>query len=690
MTGMRLPQGRPKHRFQDGMIPRRLVPYSFLATVLCLVYFAAGKLGLKLAFVNASASAVWPPTGIALAAFLVLGYRVWPAIFLGAFLVNVTTAGTIATSMRIAGGNTLEGLLGAYLVTRYANGPRAFERTTDIVKFAALAGIIGTMVSATLGVTSLSMAGFASWSNYKSIWFTWWLGDAAGACIVAPMLVLWSQTQRLNWRHAQYHEAVILLLATCVLGAIAFGESFASATKNYPLEFICFPPIVWAAFRFGQREAATTSLLVSGIAIWGTLRGFGPFVRSSANESLLLLQGFMGVASFTGIFLASVVSELRAARAELQLITDTMSAAVSRCSRHERYLWVSPRYAAWLGQSTKQISGHAIVDVLGREGYATIQPFIHKVLAGERTEYEAQVNFSGIGQRWIHAVYEPTYDQNKNVDGWVAHVSDITALKQAEAEVARMTLDLQRSNASLAISNEDLERFAFIASHDLQEPLRMITTYSQLLVKSFSGQLDKNANMFVAYIVEGTKRMRELLADLLAYTEIGAHTEEPSEAVDLNVIVSKVIQNLKASIEETGSGITCDPLPTLCANAAHFTSLFQNLIANAIKYRGQQPPRIHISAKEAPGQIRFTVADNGIGIDPQYHEQIFEVFKRLHGQNIPGTGVGLAICQRVVERYSGRIWVESRGGDGATFVFTLPSTHIHPGAAVCAAGENRQ
>ncbi len=180
--------------------------------------------------------------------------------------------------------------------------------------------------------------------------------------------------------------------------------------------------------------------------------------------------------------------------------------------------------------------------------------------------------------------------------------------------------------------------------------------------------------MFMANIVEGTRLMRELLTDLLAYTGIGSHPEEPVEAVDLNLIVDHVRQNLKASIDETAAIVTSDPLPTLHAYAAHFTSLFQNLIGNAIKYRSEQPPEVHISVHEADGELRFAVADNGMGIDPGYHKQIFEVFKRLHGQTIPGTGIGLAICQRVVERYDGRIWVESQVGEGATFLFTMPSS----------------
>src|SRR5919197_1219559 len=172
-----------------GALHASLVPWGLL--VLAGVYVLAGKLGLTLAFVHASASAVWAPTGIALAATLLLGYHVWPALFLGAFLVNVTTAGSVWTSLAIAGGNTLEGLLGAFLVRRFANGPKVFDRARDVFTFAALAGLGSTAVSATVGVASLSLGGYASWERFATIWLTWWSGDVAGARVVAPVLILW-------------------------------------------------------------------------------------------------------------------------------------------------------------------------------------------------------------------------------------------------------------------------------------------------------------------------------------------------------------------------------------------------------------------------------------------------------------------------------------------------------------------
>ncbi|TAL12749.1 MAG: hypothetical protein EPO02_00535 [Nitrospirae bacterium] len=285
------------------------LPAPAVVAGLAAVYLIAGKLGLMLAFVNASATAVWPPAGIALAALLTFGYRVWPGVFVGAFLVNVTTAGTAATSLGIATGNTLEGLMGAYLVNEFAGGRRAFERPPDILAFAVLAGALGTVVSAAFGVTSLALGGFAYWADYGPIWITWWLGDATGILLVTPLLVLWMAEPRVQWSHGQALEAACLLLCLVVVGQAVFGGLLPFNAKDYPLDYLCIPILVWAAFRFGPRETATAAALLSGIALWGTLRGSGPFVRDTQNESLLLLQAFMGLTALLALVFAAVVAE---------------------------------------------------------------------------------------------------------------------------------------------------------------------------------------------------------------------------------------------------------------------------------------------------------------------------------------------------------------------------------------------
>jgi nitrogen-specific signal transduction histidine kinase/ActR/RegA family two-component response regulator len=246
--------------------------------------------------------------------------------------------------------------------------------------------------------------------------------------------------------------------------------------------------------------------------------------------------------------------------------------------------------------------------------------------------------------------------------------------------VERLTLEnheLRQMNAILSRSNQDLERFAFAASHDLQEPLRAITVYAELLEKKYSREHDEDFAMFVGNIVQGATRMGALLGDLLAYAEIGATSDDSGEVVDLNLVIEKVRQNLQMSIEENGASVVSTELPVLsAAHEFHFLQLFQNLVGNAIKYRSELKPLIQVSVRDVAGKLEFAVADNGLGVAPEYHQKIFQAFQRLHDNKSPGTGIGLAICQRVVERYGGRIWVDSEIGHGATFRFTLPNIEV--------------
>jgi TolB-like protein/integral membrane sensor domain MASE1/class 3 adenylate cyclase/Tfp pilus assembly protein PilF len=288
-----------------------------LIGILAVIYFIAGKLGLMLASLHASASPIWPPAGIALAALLLLGYRAWPAIFIGAFLVNVTTAGNVATSFAIATGNTLEGLVGAWLVNRFAGGTNVFDRPQNVFKFALAAGI-SAIISPAFGVTSLGVAGFADWGNYGAIWLTWWLGDATGDLVFTSLVLLWSLPSKRRWNKKEAAVVGTLLLLLALLSGVVFGGWPAVSARNYPIVLICGPVVIWAAFRFTQRETATGIFILSAIAVWGTLHGFGPFVRETENQSLFALQWWTAVLSVTAMALSAGMAERRCLEEELQ------------------------------------------------------------------------------------------------------------------------------------------------------------------------------------------------------------------------------------------------------------------------------------------------------------------------------------------------------------------------------------
>ena len=286
--------------------------------------------------------------------------------------------------------------------------------------------------------------------------------------------------------------------------------------------------------------------------------------------------------------------------------------------------------------------------------------------------------------RTMDVLYNVTVyrDEAGAVLGVFAAARDVTERKRVEAELARYregledlvrqrTDEVEAVAADLARSNKDLEQFAYVASHDLQEPLRIVAGYLQLLERRYKGKLDADADDFINFAVDGASRMQALINDLLSYSRVGTRGKAPAP-VDLEAVLKRATGNLQAAIEESRTVITHDPLPTIIGDATQLLQLLQNLVSNAIKFRGESPPRIHVSARRDGGRWLLGVKDNGIGIDPQYKDRIFVIFQRLHTrEKYPGTGIGLAVCKRIVERHGGTIWVESEVGKGSTFFFTL-------------------
>jgi light-regulated signal transduction histidine kinase (bacteriophytochrome) len=256
--------------------------------------------------------------------------------------------------------------------------------------------------------------------------------------------------------------------------------------------------------------------------------------------------------------------------------------------------------------------------------------------------------------------------------GFVSTYLDITERKHAEQALAEQAHKLQQALEELQRSNAELEQFAYVASHDLQEPLRMVASYCQLLQRRYQAKLDQNANEFIGFAVEGAKRMQSLINDLLLYSRVGTKGKAFAPT-PLEPVLAGALANLAIAIDEAKAEITHDPLPTISGDPTQLLQLFQNLIGNALKFRRNVPVRIQIGAQREGSDWRISVTDNGIGIDPQYAERIFMIFQRLHTrEEYPGTGIGLSVCKKIVERHGGRIWVEPAPESGSVFTFTLP------------------
>jgi signal transduction histidine kinase len=522
---------------------------SFVLISIALVYVISGKLGLKLAFVHQSATAVWPPTGIALAAMLIFGRWIWPSVLLGAFVVNLETAGTVWTSLGIGIGNTLEAVTGSLLVNRFACGRYAFLDWRNVFRFAVLAGVCSTAVAATIGVLVLCLSGLAPWATAGPIWFTWWIGDGVGAVLFAPALVLWAQSRPIA--RQKFAESLLLAGILVSVSMVVFGGWLTEQQGHYPLEFTLTPILLWSAFRLEPCATATMIVLLAGIALWGTLHGYGPFITPSPNESLLLLQAYLGVSALMVLAIAAIV--------------------------------------------------------------------------------------------------------------W-------------ESKLARHQIELQ--SRELARSNAELEQFAYAASHDLKEPLRTTNTFTQLLAKKYRGQLDEQADEYIHFITSSVARMSALIEGILQYSRLSI-TSNSNRNADANYALETAMRNLAILVNESGATVMRDALPVACIDESELALVFQNLISNAIKYHGDKPPQIHVSAARESGTWLFSVADNGVGIEPQYREQAFGLFKRLHGPDTPGAGIGLAVCKKIVERHGGNIWIDSPSLGGTRVCFRLNQVPEH-------------
>ncbi len=303
----------------DQSSPAWLAPIKYTGALLlvALVYFALAKFGLQLASINPSASPIWPPTGFALAAVLLGGYRIWPAIFVSAFAANATTAGTLETSAVIALGNTLEGLAGGYLINLWAGGREAFATPARVAKFVLIGAGPATVISASIGVLTLAIAGFAPWEKFVPIWTTWWLGDVAGALVLTPVIVLWADSARRAFDYRELPDAIAVLGSAAAVGFVAFSPLLPRTEYTSPLGFLAILPLLWAALRRGPRDTATVGLILTAFAIWATINHAGPFGDMGLNESFLLLLTFMISVSVPSLTLSVDVAMRRASEANL-------------------------------------------------------------------------------------------------------------------------------------------------------------------------------------------------------------------------------------------------------------------------------------------------------------------------------------------------------------------------------------
>jgi PAS domain S-box-containing protein len=452
--------------------------FSHLAvlSLLTFVYYVSGRFGLGLASTNPHATVLWAPTGISIGALLLLGYRAWPAVLVGAFLVNYHVNASIVVSAGIAVGNTLETFVGAYLVNQFANGTKAFYRAKDAFRFVCLAGFLASAVSATIGVCIICSSGFASWHDFRFVWLTWWIGDVLGAITLTPFLVLVLRTARHNSTLGELLELFLLLAGLSLLCVLIFGPPSLLRPQWYGLAFLCLPFSVWAAFRFCPLESAGTNLVLSGFAIWGSLAGFGPF--AAVPNASLLLASFVCVACTMPLMIAAKVYEQRRAEEELlglhsvmQAIVDEKTALLqeavdalheevlsastlsvrqllpanhfnkspllspmfsgSLMSFEQRMLYVSPAYEKVWGRSCQSLydDPHSWLDAVHPDDNDRAPIFFNRDTCEDFFEVQYRIRRPDGAERWIHDRGYAIRDSSGHLVRIAGRATDITKTK---------------------------------------------------------------------------------------------------------------------------------------------------------------------------------------------------------------------------------------------------------------------
>jgi two-component system CheB/CheR fusion protein len=642
---------------------------------LAAVYFAAAKLGLRLGFVE-QVTAVWPPTGIALATVLLFGPRCWPGIAAGAFLANITAHEPVPTAGAIALGNTLEALAGAWLLRRIVRFRSALDRLGDVVGLVLLAALLSTAISATVGVTSLCLGGVHPWANYGALWAVWWLGDAVGNLVMAPLLLTWARRARLGPPRRLVEEAVLCgtVIGVCLL---VFGGGLPAARAGYSLEYTIFPLVIWAALRFGPPTSALVTFLVSGIALGGTLNGFGPFVRGSDSESLVLLQAFLGVVAVTGLVLAAATTErrlasesLRQSHGLLQAITEGTTDAVFVKDRPGRYLMINTAGARFLGKTVAEVLGKDDTELFSADTAQAIMDHDRQVMTSGEAQTDEDVGTAAGVTRTYLSTKGPYRDPEGHVLGVIGISRDITDRKQLEEQ-------LRQRAAELADADRRKDEFLAMLAHELRNPLAPIQNAVQIMRAS---RLDDARLRWARDVVERqVQQLARLVDDLLDVSRITrGKIKLQKERIDLAMVVARAIETSRPLIEARRHELSVT-LPTtslwLLADPTRLAQVLANLLNNAAKYTAEGG-RIWLSAEREAAGVTVRVRDTGMGMPADLVPRLFQPFiqaDRALDRSQGGLGIGLTLVKTLVELHGGSVSACSAGPEqGSEFSVRLP------------------
>jgi len=690
-------------------------------------YFAGAKLGLALASLVPQVTLVWPPTGIALAAIVLFGQRVWPAIAAGAFLANVRADEPVWVAAGIALGNTLEAVVGGLLLRRVGFRAR-LGRVRDAAALVGLGAGVSTLIAATIGVVSLCAAGLQPWSQFGPLFGIWWLGDAGGDLVVAPLLLTWAGRPWRRWGPRDRVEVAALTLAACAIGVLAFGPHLGAISRDSPLGYLAFPIVIFAALRQGPPAASLLVATTLAFALTGTLAGAGPFARPSSTQALVLLQLYASVLALTGLVLGAVTFERRRSERQRAAVHATASLlagptplaelgsqvlravcenlewdvgglwGVDREAKRLRSLgvWCRPGLdAAAFVAATRAQTFAPGVGLPGRvwasASPAWIRDVVHdanfpRAAVARQVGLHAGFGFpvaisgqvEGVIEFFSGQVEEPDESLLEVVGTLGVQLGQALEHRRGQEALARSQRELAARVAELAESDRSKDEFLAMLAHELRNPLAPISAAAEILGGAAEG--DASVQRARVILERQVQHMVRLIDDLLDVSRISRRKIQlESQDVSLDTVIEHALEVSRGLIESRQHALKL-ALPEepvlLHADLTRLAQALANLLQNAAKFMAPGG-LIRLEAELAGPELEIRVRDEGIGIAPDVLPRIFDLFfqssatpDRAHG----GLGIGLTLVRTLVEMHGGHVRAESAGpGRGSAFTIRLPA-----------------
>jgi PAS domain S-box-containing protein len=665
-------------------------------SVVAISYFVAAKLGLSLAVVHSNVTAVWPPTGIAIAALLIWGLRVWPGILIGAFAVNLLTQISFVSALGIGIGNTLEALSVLFLLTRSKRWNGRLDSAFNVFWFAFCASVAGPLVSATIGTLSLVFGHSGSSGDFAPIWVTWWMGDGFGALIFGPLILSWASKSEIDAREAG--EIALLLALLVVVSLIIFGGWFPGPVKTYPLAYLCLPVLLWSALKFDQKAVTTAIVLMTGIAIWGTRNGYGSFVQGSPNVSLLLLLSFLGTGSLMTLVLSAMISERRRVESEKYQLSTQLELHRRRIQDIVNHVpgvvweaWGNPDEAT---QRIDFVSSH-VEEMLGysQEEWVSTPNFwltiVHPDDRDRAAREAAAIFASRKGGRsrfrwlhkngrevWVEAQSIVVCDENGPI-GMRGVSMDITVAVCAEIERGELLKRESEARERAEEASRLKDEFLATVSHELRTPLNAVVGWSRLLR---AGELDHEGALHAVEVIErNAEAQKQIIEDLLDVSRIiTGRLRVDTHAVDLMLVLHAAIDAIRPAVEAKEIQIRTQvdsPDLIVKGDADRLQQVFWNLLSNAVKFTPAKGT-INISMMRNEFDAEIRIEDSGPGIPEDFIPRIFDRFSQADGSSTRkygGLGLGLAIVRHLIELHGGTVCAANGKPCGAVLTVRLPA-----------------